>query len=45
MTDVGAAILSAVNRYGTAFGTRALRSTSIGEAAYERNSSTWIGCT
>ena len=45
MTDVGAAILSAVNRYGTAFGMRALRSSCTGVAAYERISSTWIGCT
>src|SRR5262245_2011072 len=39
ITDAGAAILSAVNRYGTALGTRTFRSTAASPAAYERISS------
>ena len=45
MTAAGAAIFSAVNRYGTAFGTRALASTSTAMAAYERSSSRWVAST
>ncbi len=45
ITASGAAIFSAVNRYGTALGTRALRITSNGEAAYERSSSRCVAST
>ena len=45
ITATGAAIVSAVNRYGTAFGIRALTSTCVGLAAYERSSSTCVAST
>ena len=45
ITAAGAAIVSAWNRYGTAFGMRALASTCDGEAAYERSSSRCVAST
>ncbi len=45
ITEAGAAIFNAVNRYGTAFGTRTLRRIATSVAAYERMSSSWIACT
>ncbi len=42
MTDSGAAIFRAVNRYGTAFGTLTLRRISVSLAAYDRISSSWV---
>ena len=42
ITDAGAAILSAVNRNGTAFGILTFRRTAASLAANERISSSWI---
>jgi hypothetical protein len=42
MTEAGAAIFNAVNRYGTAFGTRTFRKISNSLAAYERINSTCV---
>ncbi len=42
ITAAGAAIFGAVNRYGTAFGTRTFRRIADSLAAYERISSSWV---